>query len=617
MRVNLATLDASALDDALTALERDATARQPAWLCLHVRLATVHLRNLCLQRASATRLAAALHVHANRVAVIATTVHLAATAASGKRSLDESVGSVHDRSSVLRLLLAPLLGGAVACDRVLRSELLQFVSVYAFAAFIVAPDAAGPVAALVRDAAAVSRRATELRGEARCTALLVAAHIELAAGAYGACVELCDAALELAAAAADEALRGNALYVRGFARLALRLHVGALDDFDGALRAAHRPAASATMREVCRVALGGADWRVVSQALGRAAAQHSGGATSTRHDLDAATALLNLARVFRAADRAESTATILGLLAEACGRERERARVDTSELVAVCCAAPARARDAAQPRTLCDVDAAGVRYLAAKAALQAGQLEAANEQYARVAEALEHADVAPAQLYGEWVYVQLCLGDGTRALALCDEAARVVGTLHVSVALLRADALVLLGNSAAALEQLEQIEEHLAREGTSSAEEERLRAAARNNRALLHLRLGQVPSALKLLRLLVSAEPHNVAAAYNFCIVARSLGAAYECEACIAWLEARRVPVLDDALKFADLAAKRRAQLEQLDPRERSGAHDGLVSGAVSQRAALALDVVVLKRWCTLIADPRLYRQLAEARGRR
>jgi tetratricopeptide (TPR) repeat protein len=631
LRANLAVLDASTTSGTLAALElalaSASAARSWRALCLmHVRLVTLQLRR---SAPSAT----ALQLAANKVIVVATALRSAST--KRPRFACDDAASV-ETAAVLRHVLVPLLEDE-RVEAPLRHELLRFVNVYVFLAFNLAPRTAGAVAALAHDIAVCLR--ADVSPLCRFPTLLISAHIKLAAGAFEQCASLCSAALELDGAV-PPALRGNAFYVRGCALLAQQLYVGALSDFDSAMQCAYRYSASALMREVCRLALGAADWRSASQVLGSAAQQHSGGGAS-RADLDAATAMLNLALVFRAADRPEATATMLKLLWESCCRDRQQASaISATEMVAVCRAVPHAARtivaaSGVRLHSLCDVDAAAMRYWAAKAALQAGQFESALALYVGAAaafpigaqdeqQARSLLSVDGVRLRRELIYLHLCTGDAARALALSDEVLAAAGA-DPEVALLRADAMVVLGMTQPALEALERLETQLA--DSADRRHAQLRSVARNNRALLHLRFGEEASAVKLLRLLVSAEPHNVPAAFNYCLVARRLGAAYETEACLAWLEARQLPVLDDALKFADLAARRRAALDQLDPRDHScvGAQpaalgralDGVVSGAVTQRAALSLDVVVLKRWCTLIADPRRHRQLSEARGRR
>jgi tetratricopeptide (TPR) repeat protein len=551
--------------------------------------------------------------------------------------IDDNVYAMSD-SALLWRAIGPVLI-ARRGPPALRSELVQFCCAYVIVQLMNASDdVPADVVQLTRDIAGAMRRDPEcgdVRRQCRFAALLTAAHVELAMGAYEACVELCSSALSLV----SRRHGGNAFYVRASARLAQRQWLGAMADFDAAVRVSYRFAASTLMREVSRAAAGGADWRAVAQAIARAAEQHSNGnSAAARADLDAATAMLNLALVFRAAERAEATATMLKLLADSCARERCDDGV-SAELVLVC-----RMRTAAlapdtgvRLHSLCSVNNVGVQYLAAKAMLLAGQFETALNMYAQLATlcplSSEPAAVAPLslpsvdalQLHREWVCAMVWTGDAKRALTLCNKLVKVVD--DPVIGLHRADAMVMLGLSQAALAQLDEIEQRLAALGddNNDAARTQLRSVVRNNRALLHVRLGQLPAALKLLRLLVSAEPSNVTAAFNYCLLARSMGAAYECEACVVWLEARQLPVVDDPFKFADLAARRRAALERLDPSDRScveaqlafdSAHDGAVSGAVTTRAALALDVSVLKRWCTLIADPRLQRRLSEAKSR-
>jgi tetratricopeptide (TPR) repeat protein len=543
-----------------------------------------------------------------------------------------------DRHGGDAVLLWRAVGAVLArrdVDAALRSELVQFVSAYVFVQLVLATDVPTALVQLTRDRVGACDD-QQLSGDSRYATLLVAAHVALATGAHEACVEMCTAALALRRRGAA----GNALFVRGSARLAMRQWLGAMADFDGAVRASYRFAASTLMREVSRLAAGGADWRAVAQAIGRAAEQHSDGSAASRADLDAATAMLNLALVFRAADRTEATATMLKLLADACARERGGDSDGGSELALTCRsridAATAAPDGDLRLRSLCSVSSVGVQYLAAKAALLAGQFSNALNLYSQLANQCpltSDATVAPAssalpsvdalQLHREWVYALVCSGDSKRALTLCNKLIKIVD--DPVIGLHRADAMVVLGLSQAALAQLDEIEQRLADDGSGDAMRAQLRSVVRNNRALLHVRLGELPMALKLLRLLVSAEPSNVTAAFNYCLLARSMGAAYEIEACVAWLEARQLPVIDDSLKFADLAARRRAALERLDPSDRScveaqpaveRVYDGAVSGAVTTRAALALDVSVLKRWCTLIADPRLQKRLTEARSR-
>jgi tetratricopeptide (TPR) repeat protein len=632
LRVNLAVLDASTTSGTLAALElalaSASAARSWRALCLmHVRLVTLQLRR---SAPSAT----ALQLAANKVIVVATALRSASASTKRPRFACDDAASV-ETAAVLRHVLVPLLEDE-RVEAPLRHELLRFVNVYVFLAFNSTPHTAGAVAALAHDIAACLR--ADVSPLCGFPTLLISAHIKLAAGAFEQCASLCSAALELDGAV-PPVVRGNAFYVRGCALLAQQQYVGAMSDFDSAMQCAYRFSASALMREVCRLAIGAGDWRAASQVLGSAAQQHSGGGAS-RADLDAATAMLNLALVFRAADRPEATATMLKLLWESCCRDRQQASaVSATEMVAVCRAVPHAARtivaaSGVRLHSLCDVDAAAMRYWAAKAALQAGQFESALALYVGAAasfpiggaqnEQRSLLSVDAVRLRRELIYLHLCTGDAARALALSDEVLAAAGA-DPEVTLLRADAMVVLGMTQPALEALERLETQLA--DSADRRHAQLRSVARNNRALLHLRFGEEASAVKLLRLLVSAEPHNLPAAFNYCLVARRLGAAYETEACLAWLEARQLPVLDDALKFADLAARRRAALDQLDPRDHScvggqpaalgRALDGVVSGAVTQRAALSLDVVVLKRWCTLIADPRRHRQLSEARGRR
>lgn len=65
----------------------------------------------------------------------------------------------------------------------------------------------------------------------------------------------------------------------------------------------------------------------------------------------------------------------------------------------------------------------------------------------------------------------------------------------------------------------------------------------------------------------------------------------------------------DDASRLVELAARRQMQLEQLPASDVSCAasdavpqrvFEGVVSGNVSKRAALALDVILLNRWTTI-----------------
>jgi tetratricopeptide (TPR) repeat protein len=628
-----------AIQSATRALDApvDATVDEMARFLLLLRLSTLRLRAMCRVRRRPRVNAddVALRIALNTVLVVCTLLNDDVSPIKRSR-LNQVMDSSSSSSDAVLLWRA--VGAVLArrdVDVNVRSELVQFVCAYVFVQLMLASDVPAAIVQLTRDVADACD--DNVRAECRHATLLVAAHVALATGAHDACVEMCTAALALSRRGA-----GNAFFVRGTARLALRQWLGAMADFDGAVRASYRFAASTLMREVSRMAAGGADWRAVAQAIGRAAEQHSDGSAASRADLDAATAMLNLALVFRAADRTDATATMLRLLGDACARGNAAGDV-SAELTLTC--RHGGSVDALAPpdgdlrlRSLCSVNAVGVQYLAAKATLLAGQFSSALNMYAQLATlcpltsdavvapppvpALPSVDVL--QLHREWVYALVCTGDSKRALTLCNKLIKIVD--DPVIGLHRADAMVMLGLSQAALAQLDEIEQRLAaRADDGDAMRARLRSVVRNNRALLHVRLGELPAALKLMRLLVSAEPSNVTAAFNYCLLARSMGAAYEIEACVVWLEARQLPVLDDSLKFADLAARRRAALERLDPSDRScveaqlsveRAYDGAVSGAVTTRAALALDVSVLKRWCTLIADPRLQKRLAEARGR-
>lgn len=621
-------------------LDSNATIDDVSRFALLLRCATLRLRTMCKSKKSFFlykkngNFDVVVRLGLNTALVICE--WLRADESRVKRArIDDNVYAMSD-SALLWRGIGPVLisrRGPAA----LRSELVQFCCAYVIVQLMNASDVPADIVQLTRDLAGAVPECSDVRRYCRFAALLTAAHVELAMGAYEKCVELCSSALLLV----SRRHGGNAFYVRASARLAQRQWLGAMADFDAAVRVSYRFAASTLMREVSRAAAGGADWRAVAQAIALAAEQHSNGnSAAARADLDAATAMLNLALVFRAAERAEATATMLKLLADTCARERCDDGV-SAELVLVCRIRTATLAPDTGVRlySLCSVNNVGVQYLAAKASLLAGQFEAALSMYAQLAtlcplssESQAEVAVAPLslpsvdalQLHREWVCALVWTGDAKRALTLCNKLVKVVD--DPVIGLHRADAMVMLGLSQAALAQLDEIEQRLAAHSDDNdVARAQLRSVVRNNRALLHVRLGELPAALKLLRLMVSAEPSNVTAAFNYCLLARSMGAAYECEACVAWLEARQLPVVDDPFKFADLAARRRAALERLDPSDRScveaqlafeSARDGAVSGAVTTRAALALDVSVLKRWCTLIADPRLQRRLSEAKGR-